>query len=178
MRCSSGATLRGQPGQAETAAGGGAGRRPAGRRGRADESIARSAPCGAVAPLPRGGHASTVAGVPAATPGSRALHALERCAGRRSPRSRASVRAAQYPGLRIGRASSGRPPDQRWKVAGCSVSISWAGRRWLEAVGGWCSRAILTDAAHSAADGPAPRADRRRSQSPGLGAREIPRCMV
>jgi hypothetical protein len=43
-----------QPGQAWNAAAGGAGRRPARRRGRADASIARSAPPGAAAPLPRG----------------------------------------------------------------------------------------------------------------------------
>jgi hypothetical protein len=43
-----------QPGQAEIAAAGGAGRRPARRRGRAVEPIARSAPYGAAAPLPRG----------------------------------------------------------------------------------------------------------------------------
>ena len=40
------------PGQARDAAEVGAGRRPARRRGRADESIARSAPCGLAAPLP------------------------------------------------------------------------------------------------------------------------------
>jgi len=44
-----------QPGQAELAAAGGAGRRSAQRRGRADGSIARSAPLGAAAPFPRGG---------------------------------------------------------------------------------------------------------------------------
>ena len=44
-----------QPGQAEITAGGGAGRRPAQRRGRADQSIAPSAPPGTAAPLPRGG---------------------------------------------------------------------------------------------------------------------------
>jgi hypothetical protein len=46
-----------QPGHAQTAAEGGAGRRPAKRRGRADRSIARSAPIGAAAPLPRGASA-------------------------------------------------------------------------------------------------------------------------
>jgi hypothetical protein len=46
------------PGQAEIAAAGGAGRRPAPDRGQADESIARSAPLGAAASPPRGGHAS------------------------------------------------------------------------------------------------------------------------
>ena len=44
-----------QPGQAETAAEGGADRRSAKRCGRADGSIARSAPLGAAAPLPQGG---------------------------------------------------------------------------------------------------------------------------
>jgi hypothetical protein len=50
-----------QPGSAEIAAGGGTGRRPARTRGRAEESIARSAPCGAATPLPEGsttGHSS------------------------------------------------------------------------------------------------------------------------
>jgi hypothetical protein len=47
-----------QPGQAEIAAEGGAGRRPAHRRGRADASIARSSPCGLAAPLPYGAMAS------------------------------------------------------------------------------------------------------------------------
>jgi hypothetical protein len=42
-------------GQAEIAAAGGAGRRPAPRRGRADASIARRAPLGVAAPLPRRG---------------------------------------------------------------------------------------------------------------------------
>jgi hypothetical protein len=42
-------------GQAEIAAEGGADRRSARRRGRAVESIARSAPLGLAAPLPRGG---------------------------------------------------------------------------------------------------------------------------
>jgi hypothetical protein len=80
--------------QGQIAAGGGAGRRPAQRRGQADESIARSAPLGLAAPLPpRGAMSRAVAG-PSAAPGSRGLHAAERCAGRRSRRSRASVRAA------------------------------------------------------------------------------------
>jgi hypothetical protein len=47
-------TVRGNQGRLEMAAAGGAGRRPAQWRGRADQSIARSAPLGAAAPLPRG----------------------------------------------------------------------------------------------------------------------------
>jgi hypothetical protein len=43
-----------QAGQAEIAAEGGAGRRHAQDRGRADGSTARSAPPGAAAPLPQG----------------------------------------------------------------------------------------------------------------------------
>jgi hypothetical protein len=43
-----------QPSQAQMAAEGGAVRRPAQRSGRADESIARSAPPAAAAPLPQG----------------------------------------------------------------------------------------------------------------------------
>jgi len=44
-----------QPGQAQIAAVGRRGPKARQERGQADESIARSAPCGAAAPLPRGG---------------------------------------------------------------------------------------------------------------------------
>jgi hypothetical protein len=84
-----------QPGQAQIAAEGSADRRSARRRGRAVESIARSAPLGLSAPLPRGGPMShAVAGPWPATPGSRGLHAAQRCASCTSRRSGASVRAA------------------------------------------------------------------------------------
>ena len=63
-------------------------------RGRADAPIARSAPPGAAAPWPRGDQSARRPGTCLAIRGSRGLHALERCAGPRSRRSRASARAA------------------------------------------------------------------------------------
>jgi hypothetical protein len=63
-------------------------------RGRADGSIARSAPCGASAPRPREGHTLKCAQVSAASPGSRGLQAPQRCASRRIRRSGTSLGAA------------------------------------------------------------------------------------
>jgi hypothetical protein len=55
-------------------------------RGRANESIARSTPCGAAAPPPKGARNCTMAGDSAVTPGGRGLGAAQRCVSRRSRR--------------------------------------------------------------------------------------------
>jgi hypothetical protein len=119
-----------QPEQAEIAAAGGAGRRPVRRRGRAVASIARSAPCGAAAPLPRGGRVARIgrsgrngcrahqrvdglegAGVMVA--GGRLGGGHRRCLGRWLPST-----------LRFG----GRPCRRRPRVRASRPSLSVGGR--------------------------------------------------
>src|SRR5215211_6113683 len=66
-----------QPDQAETVAGGGADRRSAKNADRPLNQSREAHPLGLAAPLPRGGAESDAGSAPAATPGSRGLHAPE-----------------------------------------------------------------------------------------------------